>query len=130
MAFLPMAFAQDAAEYDPSPFLTALIGLRAAALTCDPFVNNSPAGRTETIPAFFGELNQTLPDLVDAETQSSLNRFIGSQAASLCRDKLDTAFAAYGAQAQIYLQSKPSDWPEPPNITRGAWCSSENCLEF
>lgn len=130
LAFLAVSVAQDAPEYDPSDFLSSLISLRSAAVTCDPFVASSPAARTETVTAFFGELNQTLPDLVDTETQASLNKFVASQAASLCRDKLDAAFAAYGAQAAHYVNSKPGEWPDPPEITRGAWCSSENCLEF
>lgn len=130
LVLLNSAVAQESAEYDPSNFLSSLINLRAAAVTCDPFVANNPAARTEPILEFFGQLNQTLPELVDRETQSSLNRFIGSQAASLCRDKLDIAFAAYGTQANVYVNSKPSDWPEPPDIARAPWCSSENCLEF
>ncbi len=122
--------AQQSGDYDPSPFLTSLIGLRAAAVTCDPFVANNPASRTEMVVEFFASINQTLPSLVDAETQVSLNQFIGSQAASLCRDKLESSFNAYGLELQRYNSSKPEEWPDAPEISRAPWCSSENCLEF
>jgi hypothetical protein len=124
------AIAQETSDYDPSPFLSSMIALRAAAVTCDPFVANSPGARTESVVAFFGEINQELPPLVDTETQASLNRFIASQAASLCRDKLDASFNAYGVELQRYNSNKPDEWPAAPEITRAPWCSSENCLEF
>ncbi|WP_140048948.1 hypothetical protein [Devosia lucknowensis] len=130
LATTSIASAQESSDYDPSPFLTSLIGLRAAAVTCEPFVANSPASRTESVVEFFASINQTLPSLVDTETQASLNRFIGSQAASLCRDKLDASFNAYGVQLQNYNSSKPEEWPAAPEISRAPWCSSENCLEF
>lgn len=116
--------------YDPGPFLASMVQLRAAAITCDPFVAGNPATRTEPIPTFFKSLKQDLPDLADTETQSSLNRFVRSQAAILCRDKLAAAFLLYGNQAAIYGASKPKDWPDAPPITPSAWCSTENCLEF
>ncbi|SEP96995.1 hypothetical protein SAMN05428969_1341 [Devosia sp. YR412] len=126
------AAAQEPAApaYDPAPFLSSMVALRTAAVTCEPFVAASPATRTAAIPAFFKTLNQDLPDLVDGETQKSLNIFVGAQAAQLCRDKLDAAYAAYGAQSAIYLNSKPADWPDPPEISNAPWCSSEYCLEF
>lgn len=132
LVLLSFAAAQEQTppSYDPAPFLSAMVALRTAAVTCEPFVAASPAARTTAIPAFFRTLNQDLPDLVDGETQKSLSIFVGAQAAQLCRDKLDAAYAAYDAQATIYLQSKPADWPDPPEISTAPWCSSEYCLEF
>ncbi|HEV7291115.1 hypothetical protein [Devosia sp. RR2S18] len=125
-----LAQEEEGAAFDPSPFLSSMIALRGAAVTCDPFVANSPGQRTAAVPEFFSTLKQTLPELVDAETQASLNRFVGSQAAVLCRDKLQAAYTNYGAQVRIYAERKPEDWPEPPEISSAAWCSSEHCLEF
>lgn len=124
--------AQEQTEpaYDPSPFLASMVSLRTAAVTCDPFVAGSPAARTDPIPEFFKTLNQELPDLVDGETQASLNKFVPSQAAVLCREKLDAAYAGYQQQANTYVASKPEDWPDPPAVSNAPWCSSENCLEF
>lgn len=133
LAGLPFgALAQETAEpaYDPAPFLASMVALRTAAVTCDRFVSNSPGGRTDTILEFFKTLKQELPNLVDTTTQASLDKFVGSQAAVLCREKLDAAFAGYFAQAGVYQASKPEDWPEPPDVTAAPWCSSENCLEF
>jgi hypothetical protein len=129
-SFSVAASGQDASEYDPSPFLSSMIALRGAAVTCDPFVGNSPAQRTEAVTEFFSTLKQTLPPLVDTETQASLRRFIGSQAAILCRDKLTAAYEAYDRQLQVYAAKKPEDWPAPPEITNAPWCGSPYCLEF
>jgi|SRR5690554_1284183 len=122
--------AQAQTQYDPSPFLSSMVALRSVALTCEPFVANSPAQRTAVIGEFFETLNQELPQLADATTQSSLNRFVPSQAAVLCRDKMNVAMSSFRTQAQIYSQSKPEEWPDPPDIAAAPWCSSENCLEF
>lgn len=127
--FATSTSAQEPA-YDPAPFLSSMVTLRTAAVTCDRFLANSPDDRTQTILEFFKLLNQELPDLVDAATQASLDKFVASQAAVLCREKLDAAFGGYQAQAQTYLASKPEGWPDPPEVTSAPWCSSENCLEF
>jgi hypothetical protein len=107
-----------------------MIALRASAVTCDPFVANSPAARTEGVVAFFAAISQELPSLVDVETQRSLNRFIPSQAASLCRDRLEASFDLYDVELNTYNNSKPDEWPDAPEISRAQWCSSANCLEF
>jgi hypothetical protein len=138
MAFCALAgsaIAQQPAEpaqpaYDPAPFLASMVTMRTVAVTCDRFVANSPTARTQSIVDFFKALNQELPDLTDGTTQKSLDRFVRSQAAVLCRDKLEAAYRGYQAQAQVYLASKPDDWPAPPEVANGPWCSSENCLEF
>jgi hypothetical protein len=117
-------------EYNPEPFLNSMVLLRSTAMTCDPFVANSPAARTDSIVEFFAQLDQQLPDLAHAETQSSLNRFIGSQAAAICRDRLDASFDGFAVELASYVQHKPEAWPAPPSIARASWCSSENCLEF
>lgn len=130
LAGVPAVLAQESSDYDPSPFLSSMVALRAVAVTCDPFVANDPAVRTEAVVKFFVDLNQTLPDLVDTKTQASLNRFVASQAAVLCRDKLDASFLEYSVELERYSNKKPSDWPDPPNIVKMPWCSSENCLEF
>ena len=127
-----VTFAQEQQEstYDPAPFLSSMVTLRTAAETCDRFLANSPDDRTRPILEFFKLLNQDLPVLVDDATQASLDKFVASQAAVLCREKLDAAFGGYRAQAETYLASKPEGWPAPPEVTSAPWCNSENCLEF
>lgn len=129
---LTPASAQEAAApaYDPKPFLDSMVALRTTAETCDPFLAGGPNARTEAVTAFFTTLKQTLPGLADVETQKSLNIFVGSQAALLCRDKLDAAVAGYRSQAATYAESKTGDWPDPPAVSSAPWCSTENCLEF
>lgn len=133
---MPVAYAQEQGQqqaevtYDPAPFLSSMVTMRTAAVTCNRFVANSPQDRTNSIVEFFGLLNQELPELADRTTQASLNLFVPSQAAVLCREKLDAAYRGYQGQRQIYLDNKPDDWPEPPAVANGPWCSSENCLEF
>ena len=129
--FTPVSAQEPAAPaYDPKPFLDSMVALRTAAETCDPFLAGGPNARTQAITAFFTTLKQTLPGLADAETQKSLNIFVGSQAALLCRDKLDAAVTGYRGQAATYAESKPGDWPDPPDVSSAPWCSTENCLEF
>lgn len=124
------AVAQDAPAYDPTPFLSSMVTLRSAAVTCDPFLGNEPGRRTTEIVSFFEALKQQLPQMADTVTQASLSRFVPSQAAVLCRDKMNVAMSGYMAQAQVYRANKPDDWPEPPSVPGSAWCSSENCLEY
>ena len=129
---MPATLAQDAsaASYDPEPFLSAMTTLRAAVSTCDPFVAGGPFAATNSIGVFFESLGQPLPDLTDTETQSSLNRFVASQAALLCKEKIAVAVSAYKVQAGIYMENKPQDWPPSPTVNLAPMCSNENCLEF
>lgn len=116
-------------QFDAEPLLNAMIELRSVALTCEEFVNNSPVERTNGIVAYFERLGQELPDLSDTTTQSSLNRFVGSQAALLCTDMLDDAFDAYFAQAQVYEDNRPEQWPGAPAAPKAPWCSAPYCLD-
>lgn len=128
----PEAAPESAAEtpsFDPQPMLAAMIDLRSAALTCEPFVANSPQTRTGGIVSYFETLNQPLPDLTDTETQASLRRFIGSQAAMLCSDMLTEAFAKYNEQAAIYEQGRPREWPAAPAVEETRWCAVNFCLD-
>src|SRR5690554_2988113 len=116
-------------EFDITPFLTAMVELRGAALTCEPFVGDSPTARTEGVVRFFALLNQQLPELANQTTQSSLRRFIGSQAAVLCQDMLNVAFVKYGVNAAYYQSEKPEQWPAAPAVQPGQWCALDFCLD-
>lgn len=130
----PEAAAGEATEeagpaFDITPFLTAMVELRGAALTCEPFVGDNPTARTEGVVQFFAQLNQQLPELANETTQSSLKRFIGSQAAVLCQDMLNVAFVKYGVNAAYYQSEKPEQWPAAPAMQPGQWCSLDFCLD-
>lgn len=119
----------EAPSFDPEPFLNSMIALRTAGMTCDPFVSNNPAQRTEGVVGYFEALGQALPDLSDQETQASLRRFIGSQAAMLCQNMLDEAFANYFDQATSYEAGRPEEWPAAPAANPGPWCQVDYCLD-
>ncbi|WP_417583819.1 hypothetical protein [Pelagibacterium sp.] len=116
-------------EFDPEPFLNSMIALRSVTLTCDPFVGGDPARRTDGLVAYFEALGQELPDVSDAETQASLRRFVGSQAAMLCQSMLEEAFSRYDAAATAYENNRPDVWPPAPAATPGPWCSANYCLD-
>lgn len=115
--------------FDVQPFLTSMVELRGAALTCAPFVGGDPEARTDTIPQFFAMLDQELPELTNDTTQASLRQFIGSQAASLCVDMLNGAFSRYTEAAADYQAQKPEEWPPAPPVQPGQWCSQPFCLD-
>lgn len=120
---------EPALPFDVQPFLSAMVELRGAAQTCAPFVGDNPLGRTDTIPQFFTMLGQELPELTNETTQASLRRFIGSQAAMLCVDMLNGAFASYAQAAISYEAQKPEAWPPPPPVQPGMWCAQPFCLD-
>lgn len=115
--------------FDVQPFLAAMVELRGAAQTCEPFVADDPVGRTNTIPQFFAMLEQELPELANETTQASLRRFIGSQAASLCLGMLNGAFTRYVEAAADYQAQKPDEWPPAPPVQAGMWCAQPYCLD-
>jgi hypothetical protein len=108
-----------------------MVNVRREALTCEPYVANSPAARTQGVEAFFAGLQKPLPeDLVNAKTKASLDRFVKQQAASICRVRLSHAFADYYRAASVYQQGKPAGWPAPPDIQQAAWCSQPDCSDI
>jgi len=126
------AYAQDEGNsgYNPEPFLSAMTTLVTAVSTCDPFVAGKPLAATAEVEDFFKSLGQPLPVLTDSSTQASLNRFVASQAALLCKEKIDAAMSAYGVQSKDYMEKKPESWPPAPAVNLAPLCSTENCLEF
>ncbi|HVW91169.1 MAG TPA: hypothetical protein VHB74_01035 [Devosia sp.] len=122
--------AKPAQAFDAKPFLLAMLNLKREALTCDPYMNTSPAARTEAIDQFFAGLKQSMPtNLVDSKTKASLDRFVKQQAASICSVRLRHAFADYGQQATLYAKGKPANWPAPPVIPQPLWCSQPDCSD-
>jgi len=115
--------------FDAEPFLNSMVALRGAGLTCAPYVGDDPIRRTQGVAGYFTALGQDLPDLGDEETQASLRRFIGSQAAMLCQSMLDSAFARYHAMATDYEANRPPEWPAAPAAEPGAWCAQPYCLD-
>lgn len=120
----------QAQEYDSKPFVKSLVELKSMAVTCDPFVAGEPAAQTGMIDAFFEALGQSVPNVVDRETQNSLARFINQQSASICRDMLNDAFEVYAAQAVIYDENRGEGWPDTPIVLNGNWCVIEDCSDF
>ena len=107
-----------------------MVDLKRSAETCDAYVNNSPSQRVMPIDAFFDGLKQPLPpDLVDARTRSTLQRFVRQQAAAICKSKLNRAFAAFQVQAVAYDRHRPSGWPAAPLLQSSAWCAAADCSD-
>jgi hypothetical protein len=125
----PETEAEPELPFDVNPFLGAMVELRGAAQTCEPFVGDDPVGRTNTIPQFFAMLEQELPELTNETTQASLRQFIGSQAASLCVNMLNGAFFRYAEAATDYQARKPDEWPPAPPVQPGMWCAQPYCLD-
>ncbi len=128
------AWAQDkkagASGYDAQPFLSAMLHLRSAALDCDGFVDGGPELRTASIDDFLTSLGMGDRNLVNTTTRNSLNKFIRSQAASICKDRLDLAYDEYESAAKVYLETKPESWPNPPSVSKTQWCASAHCTEL
>ena len=119
-----------APKYDAQPFLSAMLHLRSTALDCDGFVDGGPAQRTASIDDYLTKLGMGDRKLVNETTRASLNKFIRSQAASICKDKLDIAYDDYEAAAKDYLASKPKNWPNPPSVSKTQWCANAHCTDL
>lgn len=119
-----------AQEYDSKPFIKSLVDLKSTAMTCDPFVAGAPGSQMEGVDTFFSALGQNVPNVVDAETQKSLARFIKQQAAALCRDMLNGAFEVYFEQVAGYEENKGEGWPDTPIVVNGKWCVADDCSDF
>jgi hypothetical protein len=127
----PAASNGAAPSVDAKPFLQAMIRLKQAADTCDPYVANGPAQRVAGIDSFFASLHQPLPaSMVDEKTSASLGRFIKPQAASICKVMLDKDFESYEKQAALYEAKKPEQWPDAPKLEPAPWCATPNCLDI
>ena len=121
----------SAVSFNAKPFLTAMIRLKQAADTCDPYVNNGPMERVAGIDAFFASLHQALPaTMVDAKTRATLDRFVKQQAASICKVMLDRGFETYEKQASLYQSDKPKEWPAAPNLLPAPWCATGSCTDI
>lgn len=119
-----------APKYDAQPFLSSMLHLRSAALDCDGFVDGGPGQRTAPIDDFLTRLGMGDRSLVNQTTRASLSKFIRSQAAVICKDRLDAAYDDYEAAAKDYLATKPETWPSPPSVSKTQWCANAHCTDL
>lgn len=116
--------------FDPKPFLAAMVQYRRTAITCAPALGSDPVEDSRSIDEYLIALGQTPPNLVIPGLKYTLSQFIRAQGASICQDKLRSAYAQYSVRARDYTARKPEVWPAAPIVSAGPWCSSIACNEL
>lgn len=114
-------------QFDPTPFLTAMVEYRMLAFSCEEVLPGSPLNDSAAIAQYFEDLGQPAPVGTDEQMDRLVYVLIRSQAASICSERLLESALAYGEQAVIYQSSKPESWPTAPSISAGPWCEDEAC---
>jgi hypothetical protein len=121
--------ASSHSNYNPRPFLTAMLQLRLTANSCEQYLPTSPDDATKQIVEFFTSLQRPTPTGTLKNLSRSIDMLIRSQAASVCQDRMNKAIVAYQGEARAYDEKKPKAWPGAPVIKEASWCSTPNCIE-